>query len=212
MRFLFFRKSLSPPAPAEAPPPGLTVEFWRPGPWRLRPPGAPATPFLAWGLFHLLRVFASREYAQVLIYEQGRLVHRTCLLPAHYRFPFMAPGDLQTAGIGTHPDRRGAGRGLIALHEVFRRHQHPQRVLWYMVREDNLASIRLAEKGGFHLCGHGLKTALLGVGLLGCFQITGGPNLQQLPAPGRIRQQLSRPAAGRRSPRPDPGPGADAGP
>jgi RimJ/RimL family protein N-acetyltransferase len=212
MRFLFFRKHLCPPASAPALPPGLTLEFWRPGRGRLRPPGVPATPFLVWGLFHLLRVFTSRDYAMVLIFERGTLVHRTCLLPAHYRFPFMAAGDLQAAGIWTHPDKRGTGLGLAALQEVARRHQVGGRVLWYMVREDNLASIRLAEKGGFHFWGNGLKTAMLGIGLLGSFQITGGPNLHLVAQPGRIRQQLCRPAAGRRSQRPSPGPGAAEGP
>jgi RimJ/RimL family protein N-acetyltransferase len=164
----------SDPAPAPLPP-GFTLELWRPGRLRLRPRGLPALPFLVWGWWHALRVFRSRDYAIVLIFEGEALVHRTCLLPAHFRFPFMGPGDLQTAGIWTHPDRRGAGLGLVALREILRRCEDPSRTLWYMVREDNLPSIRLAEKAGFHRWGRGGKRAWLGLGALGRYRITEGP-------------------------------------
>ena len=204
-RYLFYKRPLLPGPPTQPLAPGLTLAFWRPSGTRLWPRGFAPSPFLLWGLFHVLRVFATRDYAMVLIFHGSTLVHRTCLLPAHYRFPFMRPGDLQAAGIWTHPDKRGTGLGLVALQEAAWRLQNPERVLWYMVREDNQPSIRLAEKGGFHLWGQGAKVALLGIGLLGAFTITEGPNLHRTRQPGRIRQQLFRTSAGRRCQRPGPG-------
>ncbi|MDR3670101.1 MAG: GNAT family N-acetyltransferase [Holophaga sp.] len=179
MPFLFFKKIMSgDPGPASLPA-GFTLEVWRPGRLRLRlrPRGFPALPFLVWGCWHFLRVFRSRDYAIVLIYQGEALVHRTCLLPAHFRFPFMRPGELQAAGIWTRPDRRGLGLGLVALGELSRRIRG---TLWYMVREDNLPSIRLAEKAGFLRWGRGLKRVSLG-GPLGCYEITEGLQARRVP-------------------------------
>ena len=165
-------------APAAPLPAGLTLAFWRPGWFRLRPGGFPAMPFLIWGWCHALRVFHSRDYAIVLIFEGGTLVHRTCLLPAHFRFPFMRAGELQAAGIWTHPDKRGAGLALLALRAVCQRMEDPGRTLWYMVRENNAASIRLAQKAGFQVWGRGRKVFARGLGLPGVFSITEGPTLR----------------------------------
>jgi RimJ/RimL family protein N-acetyltransferase len=174
--FLFFRKTIT-LGPEQAPlPPGYTLSFWRPGRFRIRPEGFPAMPFLVWGWCHALGVFATRDYGIMLIFRRGRLVHRTCLLPAHFRFPFMGPGDLQAAGIWTHPDHRGTGLGLVALRAVFHQLHGSGRTVWYMVREDNNASIRLAEKAGFQPWGRGRKLASPGLGMLGAFHITEGPS------------------------------------
>ncbi len=186
MEFLFFKRTMG--ADAVNPPlaRGLTLTFWRPGRFRLRPDGFPARPFLVWGWCHALRLFACRDYAIVLIFRGERLVHRTCLLPAHFRFPFMDPGDLQAAGIWTDPDHRGTGLGLAALRAILQRLEDPGRTLWYMVRADNHASIRLAQKAGFQLWGRGLKRAPLGLGPLGSFAITTETDAQGIRPPGSI--------------------------
>ena len=177
MHYLYFLKWLSHvPIPSAVPihlPAGLTLQVWRPGWLNLVPRGFPAYPFVFWGLFHLLRVFANRDYAILILREGCAPVHRTCLVPAHFRFPFMGPGDLQAAGIWTRPDHRGHGLALLALQELTARLAPSDRILWYLVREDNHASIRLAERSGFRLAGRGLKQA--GLGPLGAFRITEAP-------------------------------------
>ena len=172
MTYLFFKRMMvRDPGPAQLPP-GFTLVVWRPGWFRLRPGGFPLRPFSAWGWCHALRVFRSRDYAIVLIFDGNTLVHRTCLLPAHFRFPFMRAGELQAAGIWTHPERRGAGLALLALRAVLDRLEDPGRTLWYMVREDNHGSIRLARKAGFQVWGRGRKMALGRFGLAKAFHIT----------------------------------------
>lgn len=205
MPYLFFKRVITPDPVTARLPRGFTLEFWRPGWFQLLPRGFPVMPFLGWGWFHALRLFRSRDYAIVLIFEGETLMHRTCLLPAHFRFPFMRPGDLQAAGIWTHPDQRGRGLALIALQAVFHRLEDPARTLWYMVREDNHGSIRLAEKAGFRPWGRGLKQAPLGIGPLGVFRITEGPNPRALARPGRHQQGLPGAWSRRRSRQPTPG-------
>ena len=177
LHYLYFLKWLSHvPIPGAGPlplPPGLSLQLWRPGWLHLVPRGVPAYPFALWGLFHLLRVFASRDYAILIVRAGGLPVHRTCLVPAHFRFPFMGPGDLQAAGIWTRPDHRGQGLARLALQELSARLGPSGRILWYMVREDNPGSIRLAEASGFRFAGRGRKQA--GLGPLGAFRITEAP-------------------------------------
>jgi RimJ/RimL family protein N-acetyltransferase len=155
MAYLFFKRPLTPPEKAPALPPGLEFRLWRPAPFRLLPPQLPWRPFLLWSLFHHLGLFATGEYALALVFQGGRLVHRTCLLPAHFRCPFMGPRDLQAAAIWTHPDLRGRGVGPAALRSLLEPLADPDRSLWYMAREENGPSIRLARKAGFQLQGRG---------------------------------------------------------
>jgi ribosomal protein S18 acetylase RimI-like enzyme len=72
----------------------------------------------------------------------------------------MRPGDLQAAAIWTHPEFRGLGLGRRALEQALGLWRRPDRLMWYMVRQDNAASIRLAEKAGFRLAGRGEKRGL----------------------------------------------------
>ncbi len=184
LAFLFYKtRSLDGPATGTLPT-GLTLEFWRPQWLRPLPRGFGPLPFLGHSLLHFLGIFRSRDFAIVIIREGDAEVHHTCLFPAYFRFPFMDSGDLQAAGIWTRPDHRGQGLGGLALQEAFRR--HPGRTFWYMVRQDNRPSIRLAEKSGFQFAGRGDKfplpgLAALGLAVLGTYRITEGLN----PRPGQ---------------------------
>jgi GNAT superfamily N-acetyltransferase len=178
MVYLFYKTRVTfqpPPADLE---PGLALEVWRPTLGRPVRLGLPLVPFGVWSLYHFLGVFATRDYFLVLIRHRARLVHRTCVFPAHYRFPFMAAQDLQAGGIWTAPPWRGRGLGLAALREVFGRPECRGRTLWYMVREDNPASIRLAEKAGLLRWGRGGRTTRWGRGPLGRYQVTEWPHGQ----------------------------------
>ena len=171
MRYLFFTRPMLPFGPAAALPDRCTLEEWRPSLGRARPPDLPVVPFLVWGLFHFLGIFASGDYTLFLVRRDGVLVHRTCIFPRHYKFPFMAAGDLQAAAIWTAPELRGCGLGRTVLQEVLQRLADPARTLWYLVRDDNHPSIRLAEKCGFRLLGQGGLRSRLGLHQLGIFRM-----------------------------------------
>lgn len=190
MKYLFFHRTLTPvPHPREWPS-DLTLELWRPTLAQPLPPDLPLFPFCVWSAFHFLKVFPSPDYAVLLIRQGERLVNRTCLFPPHFKFPFMVPGELQLAGLWTDPAYRGRGLGLLAVQEVCRLLADPKRSLWYLAREGNEASIRVAEKAGFQFLGIGERKAS---GILGQFRFirpvvpcgeAGPPHLRPARRPG----------------------------
>jgi RimJ/RimL family protein N-acetyltransferase len=168
--YLFFR---SPANLAEASAPGLDsiyqVTFWRPSLTRVLPAGFPAFPFAVWWMFHHLRIF---RYSLLLIHSQGRLLHRSCVFPPYFRFPFMASEDLQIGDTWTAEDHRGKGLAAYALSAITRDFSLRGRRFWYVCGAQNAVSARVAIKLGFQLAGRGGRTKQFGLSLLGCFVIT----------------------------------------
>lgn len=167
MDYLFFLREGAGDGPG--PGAGLGVEVWRPTLFRPLRAGLPLVPFAAWSAFHFGRVFSTRDYRIVLLAGPEGPVHRTCLLPAHFRFPFMAPGDLQAAALWTREDLRGRGIALAGLRAALATTGGGR--VWYMVREDNLPSIRLAEKAGFRFHARGGRRKGAVAGLLDRFEL-----------------------------------------
>jgi RimJ/RimL family protein N-acetyltransferase len=164
LNYLFFHRTLTPLPIAREWPSDLTLELWRPTLAQPLPPDLPLFPFGVWSAFHFLKVFSAPDYAVLLIRQGERLVNRTCIFPPHFKFPFMRPEELQLAGLWTDPTQRGRGLGFLAVQEVFRRLGDPRRSLWYLAREGNRPSIRLAEKAGFQFRGMGARKATWSMG------------------------------------------------
>jgi RimJ/RimL family protein N-acetyltransferase len=143
--------------------------FWRPSLIRVKPQGESLWPFGVWWTAHHCRLFQGRDYALLLRYENGKLVHRSCIFPKFYRFPFMRRGDVQVGDVWTAPAYRGRGMAARALREVLRR--FPDRDVWYVCEESNVASIRVAEGAGMRVAGFGTRTQRLGLRALGQFRI-----------------------------------------
>lgn len=150
-------------------PPELMAEIWRPTAGSWLPPGVSAHPFLVWTLFHRLRLFANRDYAVVLLRERGTIVHRSCLFPGYFRFPFMRPADLQVGDTWTAPSCRGRGLAVFGLLLAVREARRNGSAVWYLCGDDNPASARVAEKAGFARVGSGRRTRRLGLRALGAF-------------------------------------------
>ena len=140
----------------------------------LLPEGLPFFPFGVWTAMHHLRVFANGDYGVLVVYDAGRVVHRSGLFPRYARFPFMAKEDLQIGDVWTDPHHRNRGLASFAVHELLREKAGPGRRIWYVVEPDNAASIRTIEKAGFALVGHGVRTNRLGLSLLGQFVMAPG--------------------------------------
>ncbi len=169
MHYLFYvmdscSLKTAPPAPRET----RGLEEWSPSLLKVLPPGAPFYPFCVWWIFHYLRIFKNRDYKVVFIREGDRVIQRSCLIPAFFRFPFMQPADL-TVVIWTAAGHRGKGLATRALHEAIERSRQPQRKIWYVTKETNLASIRLAECLGFSFLGKGRRVSAFGFRILGRF-------------------------------------------
>jgi RimJ/RimL family protein N-acetyltransferase len=167
----WFFYAITVPAASAGPaaPDGYTCEMWRPELLRLVPMGLPLFPFAVWWLFHMLHVFANRDYAIFIIRHAGKLVHRSVITPRYFRFPFMSAVDLQVGDTWTDPAERGKGLATLALESIIRAPSFCKRTCWYVVEPDNRASIRVVEKAGFTLVGSGNRTRRFGLGVLGEF-------------------------------------------
>ena len=148
-----------------------TFVLWKPSLSSLAPKGIPMTPYVVWWLFHCLNFFYNHDYAIFLIYDEGHLIHRSCIFPGYFRFPFMQKQDLQIGDTWTDPAYRGRGLAVIAMTETIRKCAKQNRDFWYLVAEDNASSIRVAEKAGFKLFGRGVRTKRFGSRMLGAFAV-----------------------------------------
>jgi RimJ/RimL family protein N-acetyltransferase len=159
--YLFYRFDAGqPPASEPVDDPGFAMELWKPSfrtPW---PRGASANRrlhFLFRTLLHLTRMFASRDSGAMVLYEGMQLVHYSAFTPCYWRFPFLAPGDLQVGDTWTQPSYRGRGLARRALRGLLKLLAQPGRSIWYVVEDVNRPSIRVAEDCGFRLAGIGRR-------------------------------------------------------
>lgn len=146
--------------------PNLSFSFWRPGPRDLIPAGMNAK-FGFWWLFHYLRIFKNKDYSVLFVLKDGKIVHRSCVVPAYFRWPFMSSDDLQISSTWTASEYRGQGLGTMALQYIVREKGKLNRRFWYVTREDNPASISVCKKAGFRLFSKAERENFFGSRLLG---------------------------------------------
>ena len=165
-------------AASTAPPPAddYRFEFWEPSYLRALPPGAPAARYAVWWIFDRGHLFSNDAYAVVLAWHRDVLAHRLALFPGWFRFPFMAPRDLQFGDLWTSPEHRGMGLATHAMRVGMReRSDGDSRVFWYLTHDTNLASIRTAERAGLERVGRATRTTRAGIRQLGSFELTPSP-------------------------------------
>jgi RimJ/RimL family protein N-acetyltransferase len=156
-----------------APNPALDGDFthcvWRPGATSIVPGGVPWMPYTVWWGMHHLRIFQNRDYQVFLVRCGDRVVHRTCVFPRFFRFPFMQSDDLQIGDCWTAPDFRGQGIAPFAIRAILQSLQRPGRRFWYITDASNAQSIRAAEKAGLVRAGQGRRCNRLGMRAIGYF-------------------------------------------
>lgn len=128
----------------------FSIHWWRPGLNNFIPPGKGKKYFAYW-LFHYLGIFRNKDYGAVLVKDKGELIASLLVVPAHFKWPFMAADDLQFTYVLTSPEFRGKGIGGQMLHFAIKEFQKPGRTFWYVTDTGNISSQRLAEKRGFKL-------------------------------------------------------------
>jgi len=146
---------------------------WRPHGFDVIPKGLPLFPYAAWSAFHVFHVFHNRGYFLFLIYHEDDMVHRSCVIPGFYRYPFMQKNDVQVGYVWTREDHRGKGLAEFALKTIVSEYVPTGSGVWYLTYKDNFQSIRVAEKAGFSLVGTGMRTRPLGLYVAGRFVLSG---------------------------------------
>lgn len=150
---------------------GYAFKIWRPDISMVMSRDLPVIPYFVWWCFHYLHIFSNRDYAIATVYDGSMLVHRSVVFPPYFRFPFMKKDDLQIGDTWTHPKYRNRGLAAFTLQKIVETFDRPGRTFWYVVEQENSASVRVAEKAGFLLLGKGDRTKRLGIRLLGSFVI-----------------------------------------
>ena len=150
-----------------------TVATWRPAIDGPPPATLPGWRNRMWWLFDRLGLFANRGFGVLVIREGDRLIHSSLVTPRYFRFPEMAADDLQIGATWTDPDMRGRGVGKLAVALIHKSWQDEFRRMWYLVTEDNVASVRVVEASGYRLLGTGSRRSLPGLGVLGQYRIAG---------------------------------------
>jgi hypothetical protein len=147
--------------------------LWRPSLRHLRPPATPLKTGL-WGLAHYLRILHNRDYAVLMVVRNGKFIHRSSVIPACFRWPFMGVHDLQVSSTWTDPVFRGRGLATKALAKLLVLFRQPGRWFWYVVRVNNAPSVAVCSKAGFSHIGTARRRCWLGSRLLGSFEMEDG--------------------------------------
>ena len=129
-------------------------------------------PFLAWWLFHNLRIFRNRDFLMVCYLDGDQVVHRTCVFPPFYKFPFMNRNDIQVGDIWTKDQFRNKGMATGAMKYLLNMEEFRNRTVWYITDVENKQSLKLAEKSGFGVCSMAKKRNRMGVSFLGKYELT----------------------------------------
>jgi RimJ/RimL family protein N-acetyltransferase len=137
---------------------GYSMEFWTPKRLRIWPAGLPAGErkhfALRWVL-HTLHLFSHRQYGALIVRHRGKLVHYAGVRPKYWRFPFMAPADIQIGDTWTDPEHRGKGIARYVVQEIVKTFGMPGRRFWYVVEATNTPSIKVAESTGMTMVAKG---------------------------------------------------------
>lgn len=146
--------------------PRFTIRVWRPSLARIIPPGLEGK-FVIWWFMHYLHIFRNRSYAALYVYDGDTVVHRCCIVPPHFRWPFMGHDDLQFSSTWTHPDYRRMGIASAALVVAMAQFGRTSRRFWYVAGVKNTPSAAACQKAGFRTVGFATRTKWLGSRLLG---------------------------------------------
>jgi GNAT superfamily N-acetyltransferase len=144
-------------------PPDYEAEFWRPRSTQLLPRGVFAPKLLILSMVHFAGGFANDDYAVFLVRNHGTVAHRSCVNPPDIRYPFMHREDLQIGFVATDPRYRGRGLATHAICAIVQHYARPDRTFWYIVAQENVASVRAVTKAGFVAHGTAIRRRSLGV-------------------------------------------------
>lgn len=141
---------------------GFLYKVWKPSLKSVLPPDK-GLKYLVYWVFHVLGLFTNRDYSAVLVYRGEQLVSSLLVVPAHFKWPFMARDDLQFTYVLTHPDYRGQQLALRAIQYALSKLARPDRCFWYVTDTGNPSSTKLCEKLGFSFYSFGKRSGRLNI-------------------------------------------------
>jgi GNAT superfamily N-acetyltransferase len=147
-------------------PSGYSMEIWTPA-WRRILPPTLGIKFALWWLLHFSGIFRNRHYTVLIVRRNGHPVHRTCLVPKYFRWPFMSDSDLQVSSTWTDTDHRCLGIATYTLQHAVSEWAKEGRTLWYVTHADNAPSLSVCRNLGFRVKTAANRTSRFGVRLLG---------------------------------------------
>ena len=156
----------------EALPHGAELRLWQPEHDSFPPPGPMRRRNAAWWLLTRIGVLDRRNFSELTMWIDGRMVQRLIVTPRWWRFPFMSAHDLQIGDVWTAPEWRGRGLARAGMAEAEHLASGSAQRLWYVTDAANQPSVRLAETCGFTLVGTGTRTAPFGIHAAGRFHLT----------------------------------------
>ncbi len=107
---------------------------------------------------NLPKILFNSNFDFALIYDGKQVVHYTGIyLTRSFQYPFMEKEDLQLGPAWTHEQHRRKGLASYALHEILKTYESRNRTFWATIKENNTASIRYIERGGFLKYATGIK-------------------------------------------------------
>ena len=142
-----------------------SLQIWRPTLTSIAPPTVVKFSNISifrWVLHHS-RLFRNRDYQVLLLKDGERYIHCCSLIPASFRFPFMAAQDLQLSSIWTNPEYRGQGLAKWMVRKAMRISRKPGRTFWYITRYNNHASIAVCTKVGYTFVEEQIPKYILGL-------------------------------------------------
>jgi len=148
-----------------------SFEFWKPTIPTIVPKSLFKAPFFVWSVLHYLKLFSTPNYSIFMVYLGKKMVHYSVVLPKYFRTPFITKNDLQIGPVWTHNEHRRNGIASYVIQKILQSYKKRGRKFWYIVREENIASRRLAEKAGFILYGKGVRKKKFGIRAIGTFVI-----------------------------------------
>ncbi len=135
-------------------------------------------PFIAWWFFHHSGVFYNKYFVMVVLLDKNQIVHRTCVFPGFYKFPFMDKEDLQLGEIWTREDYRNKGIATNVIKYILNLDQYKNKTFWYVVEESSSESVSLAESSGFYACYTAHKKNKMGMSFIGKYEISTKPEFK----------------------------------
>lgn len=156
-------------------PEGLSVRIWLPARDGVPRGAVFSGANVVWWIWHCLGLFSNSAAGVIMFESDGRIVHRSLVSPGWYRFPNMDRQDLQIGDTWTHPAFRGRGLAKAAIQCIHSRWSGQFDRMWYLVEDNNIASIKVIEKMGYKLTGIGERTSPFGMRMLGRFKIDPKP-------------------------------------